>query len=1080
MKDIFKKLKTKYTVAIVVLICCVGFLFVATIIQNKTRLQHFLTAQIIGTPPTITDVIASNVGQTNATIYWTTDQPSDSTVILGTTVAGVTPGPTTNTPVTTNGTTVHRVELSSLLPCTRYYFRVSSQNAQGNITKTGTAGFDTHGCGSATSGDVISPTAPTNLVVTNVTQTGFTLTWSPSVDDRGAVPRYVVFGYDNGRNSGRLALLNTAQTSYAVTGLTPGTTYSGEYGARAGFVVQGIDASDNYSLPSTRISVTTLPTTSTVQPAPVTVVSFPTNWSSTSFTATLLCTAGAGLSCTQTKYLFVPASTSCPVDTSAYSIGTTPTKATEGTYRLCYYSIDSRGTAEGMHFIDPVGVDLTKPRVQILTPIQNATISGTSVTLTPTVSDALSGVSRVEYIANSRPIATSVTFPFSVVWDTTQKADGAYTVIATAYDTAGNKQSSSSLRVTIANDCQTLATDSGNFSSALNPTGNPIGGGHCYSNIVSRATAQYVVSTKSGLKNALLQATNGQIIYVDDIASIDLTGEHNLTIPGGVTLASGRGKDGSLGALLYSNSYYTTDTPLFKTGGTNVRITGLRLRGPNPEFVDHDYPSRGGFANGIKSNYTNLRIDNNELYAWDKWAVWLYIQNGARIDHNYFHDTKANGYGYHIWTGGAGSETNGLTTIEANLFGPSREVLDSNSQNSYIFQYNAVIGGHFNTNVLRHGGSECPQLRGPAGNITDIKNNIFFTLGLNAFSQGQPRLPTGRLAIMNNYFQGSYTGDATRIQGLLGFCDTATGISSEKTQAEASSFDPRFIISNNFLNGSGRQLPVAVITASTTQITAGESVTFDASHSTDPNAIKVNRFMWQFGDGEGGFSLGTSNGYQQNVSWQKNVSYTFTKPGMYKVGLTVFNAYGIPSETAYQSIVVRPVEGTNAHILSAWVKDSYILPTVTGRYEKQLVVMNTDYSNPVVVWRDDVAGDEGWQHVVVNLDTFGISTTTGTQKRIGYRLISISGPRAPSADIYELWTWVDDIYLFGAHVGIQDPSFDIVTGSSSPWKFVVDAGVSSMFTYEDSRSGKTSFRLRFGDNQTPLGRQATATQVITF
>lgn len=1080
MKHILKKIKTKYTFAIGILVACVGLLFVATIIKNKTQLEHFLTAQIIATPPSISNVIASNVGQTEATIYWTTDQPSDSTVILGTTAATVTPQPTINTPVVTNGVTTHRVQLTSLLPCTRYYFRVSSASAQGSMAKTGTFGFDTHGCGASASGDTTPPVAPTNLIVTNITQTGFTLTWSPSIDDRGTVPRYVVFGYDNGRNNGRLALLNTAQTTYTVTGLTPGTTYAGEYGPYAGFMVQGIDTSDNYSLPSNRISVTTLPLISTPQPAPVTTVNFSSNWSTTNFTATFSCTASGGLSCAQTRHIFVPTNTACPVDTSTYITGTTATIATEGAYRLCYYSIDSRGTAEAMHFTDPVGVDLTKPRVQILTPIQNATISGASVTLTPTISDALSGVSRVEYIANSKPIGTSVAFPFSVVWDTTQKADGAYTVIATAYDVAGNKQSSSGLRLTIANDCQTLATDSGNFSSALNPTGNPIGGGRCYSAVVSRLVAQYVVSTKSSLKNALLQATSGQIVYVDDTATIDLTGEHDLIIPGGVTLASGRGKDGSLGALIYSNSYYPTDTPLFKTGGTNVRITGLRLRGPNPEFVDHDYTGRGGFANGIKSNHTNLRIDNNELYAWDKWAVWLYIQDGARIDHNYFHDTKANGYGYHIWTGGAGSETNGLTTIEANLFGPSREVLDSNSQNSYIFRYNAVIGGHFNTNILRHGGSECAQLRGPAGNITDIKNNIFFTLGLNVFSQGQPRIPTGRLAIMNNYFQGSYTGDPTRIQGLLGFCDTATGVSSEKTPAEATAFDSRFIISNNFLNGNGRQLPVAVMTTSTTQISAGESVTFDASHSSDPNGIKVNRFMWQFGDGEGGFALGASNGYQQNVSWQKNVSYTFTKPGMYKVGLTVFNAYGVPSETTYQSILVRPTEGNSAHILSLWVKDSYVLPTVTGRYEKQVVVMNTDYTNPVVVWRDDVAGDEGWQHVVVNLDTAGIPTTTGTQKRIGYRLISLTGPRSPASDIYELWSWVDDVYLFGAHVGIQDSSFDITTGSLSPWKFVVDAGVSSMFTYEEARSGKTSFRLRFGDNQTPSGRQATATQVVTF
>ena len=206
------------------------------------------------------------------------------------------------------------------------------------------------------------------------------------------------------------------------------------------------------------------------------------------------------------------------------------------------------------------------------------------------------------------------------------------------------------------------------FSEQLNPSGNPIGGGVDYKNILQKKNANYLVNDKQTLLSALQKAKAGELIYVEDTASIDLSSETNLIIPSGVTLASGRGNKGD-GALLFSDSTWSDKEfhSLFTTGGENVRITGLRLRGPNPDILDHDY-NLNKVACAVRCQHPALEIDNSELWAWDKWAIYLYITDKAHIHHNYIHHTIRNGYGYGVWLGGSKIEKYAHALIEANLF----------------------------------------------------------------------------------------------------------------------------------------------------------------------------------------------------------------------------------------------------------------------------------------------------------------------------------------------------------------------------------------------------------------------------
>ncbi|GAH07976.1 unnamed protein product, partial [marine sediment metagenome] len=104
------------------------------------------------------------------------------------------------------------------------------------------------------------------------------------------------------------------------------------------------------------------------------------------------------------------------------------------------------------------------------------------------------------------------------------------------------------------------------IGAEFNPTGNPIGGGPGYSDTIT--TYDYYITNKAELLNALSSAGSGDIIYVADNAEIDLTGEQDLYIPAGVTLASGRGRilsdTISWGGLLYTDTKNTYGYSLFR------------------------------------------------------------------------------------------------------------------------------------------------------------------------------------------------------------------------------------------------------------------------------------------------------------------------------------------------------------------------------------------------------------------------------------------------------------------------------------------------------------------------------------
>lgn len=546
------------------------------------------------------------------------------------------------------------------------------------------------------------------------------------------------------------------------------------------------------------------------------------------------------------------------------------------------------------------------------------------------------------------------------------------------------------------------------FYDQLNPTGDPIGGGVGYSAIVSEYDANYLVSDKSGLLTALQDAEEGDIIYVADNAKIDLSGEKNIVIPGGVILASGRGGSGTEGALLYSHTMFAPADldALFVTGGDNVRITGLRLKGPSAEIGDHDY-GLTGVANAIRSFHAGLNVDNCELWAWDKWAIWLYVSDQAHIAHNYIHHTRRNGYGYGVWVGGSGSEEGAVANIEANLFDFNRHSIGSSGHNNtWVARYNVQL-----EHSLKHDFDRHDNAYNEGGASTIAMNNLFLHDGANIMWDG---VPFESMKIENNWFVAEESKAVEVRDGVI---------------------DQNYFSSGNtFLFDPFPYVPAAHIELSIEEGVAPLAVQFDGSNSSDPTGQEIVNYRWQFND--------SAESIHEAVE-SPVATHQFESPGVYNVELLAFNENGVPGRTK-QTVVVWPEY--SGYYVSAWIKDTY-QGALEGHYILEVVV------DGEVAWQEDVSGDEGWQHIFIDISELVLDVS---EAELAFRIRCDKPITDPESQIIELHVYIDDVYVLGGSLGNND--FE----SSGDWK-ARTAGLGSWSTgtrSEEARSGRESYQLR--------------------
>ena len=293
----------------------------------------------------------------------------------------------------------------------------------------------------------------------------------------------------------------------------------------------------------------------------------------------------------------------------------------------------------------------------------------------------------------------------------------------------------------------------------------PIGGAAGYQRIVT--DGDYRVSTLDQLRATLKTVKPGQTIYIEQTADLDCTAlvfaeRLVLDIPAGITLASNRGHQGSAGAIICSDAFATN--PLIRIVGPDVRITGLRLRGPDPKRrVDHGdrafNPNRGDpneqgqyyrrlpIANGIVTRHAALEIDNCELSGWSGIAVALSQGDRHHIHHNYIHHNQRHHLGY-----GIGHDENAVSLIEYNLFDYNRHSIAASGAAGigYEARHNIEIQHALSHNFDMHGGTDRRDGTNIAGEWMKVHHNTFRAPDVPAVMiRGVPRQQAD---VHNNWF----------------------------------------------------------------------------------------------------------------------------------------------------------------------------------------------------------------------------------------------------------------------------------------------------------------------------------------
>lgn len=294
----------------------------------------------------------------------------------------------------------------------------------------------------------------------------------------------------------------------------------------------------------------------------------------------------------------------------------------------------------------------------------------------------------------------------------------------------------------------------GELFGAVPKEGLPIGGGGGYP-AYSEEHADYVVRDVESLLTALQQAHPGEVVFLPrnvdiDVTALVITEELAIEIPEGVTLASDRGTDQSSGAIIRSSAIHTPT--MLVAAGPDVRVTGLRLQGPDPErrlghheraFTERDNDDislQRGHAyyyllpnsRGILSEYSRLEVDNCEISGFSHAAIALYSGTGHRIHHSYIHHNQRHGLGYGIL------HLSAQSTIEYNRFAWNRHSIagTGDPDSGYVARHNVEEGPSLSHNFDMHGSREGSNT--VAGSVIEITNNTFLSDDRSIAIRGAP------------------------------------------------------------------------------------------------------------------------------------------------------------------------------------------------------------------------------------------------------------------------------------------------------------------------------------------------------
>ena len=246
---------------------------------------------------------------------------------------------------------------------------------------------------------------------------------------------------------------------------------------------------------------------------------------------------------------------------------------------------------------------------------------------------------------------------------------------------------------------------------------------------------------------AYWEATWGTVIEIAAGESINMQDYLGLPLVAGVTMRGNR-RGTQLGPELYQPRL--VGGAVFEIAGSDVRITGLRLRGPS-----RSEDSSSPYVGAVKApdRFARTLIDHNDVSDWTGGAIEVAGEHAnefgcsqdtplsarpqnVRVVRNFIHDNRREGGGYGVVVGAGG-----YAYIEGNTFLRNRHAIaaDGTMLNSYSAWFNLVSADApcYGTLCRQHEqdfdmhGSDpsSHHTGGSAGSAVEIARNTF--LGTN-------------------------------------------------------------------------------------------------------------------------------------------------------------------------------------------------------------------------------------------------------------------------------------------------------------------------------------------------------------
>jgi PQQ-dependent dehydrogenase (s-GDH family) len=349
----------------------------------------------------------SNLSQTSLTLHWTA--ATDNVAVTGYELSQ------DNVLIATlSGTTVS-YNITGLTENTSYAYSIQALDGAGNHSATAVFSITT-----LPPPDVEAPSAPTGLIVTNLTQASASIAWTASADN------IAVTGYDVYINGTKVNSSLLATTSFTTNNLLASTTYN--------IVVIARDAADNQSENSETLVLTTPDTQAPAAPGSLSFSNLTAGSVTLSWMAATDNVGVAGYDVFQNGIKF----NNSPITDLNYAV-TGLTQAT--TYTFLVKALDAAGNISA----PSNNLTVTTPDTQSPSApasLASSNLTATSVTLTWTAATDNIGVTGYDVYRNGSKINTSIVAATTYA-DTALSSGTAYSFYVIARDAAGNLSTAS-------------------------------------------------------------------------------------------------------------------------------------------------------------------------------------------------------------------------------------------------------------------------------------------------------------------------------------------------------------------------------------------------------------------------------------------------------------------------------------------------------------------------------------------------------------------------------------------------------------------------------------------------------------